>query len=60
MINLKRNGSCVDFGGNNDYFADVTSSTSDLLNSFQAFCHDQDKQLQKFSMQFWLQQKVAS
>ena len=36
----------------NNHFVDITTSTQDLLNSFQAFCQDLDKQLQKFCTQF--------
>ena len=36
----------------NNHFADKTSITYDLFNSFQTFCQDLDKQLQKFCMQF--------
>ena len=36
----------------NNHFVDITTNTQDLLNSFQAFCQDLDKQLQKFCTQF--------
>ena len=36
----------------NNHFGDVTGATCDLLNSFQAFCQDQDKQLKKFCSNF--------
>jgi len=36
----------------NNHFADITTSSCDLLNSFQAFCQDLDNQLQKFCIQF--------
>ena len=35
----------------NNHFVDLTSSAHDLLNSFQAFCQDVDKQLQRFCTQ---------
>ena len=43
----------------NNHFGDVTNATSNLLNSFQAFCQDQDKQLQKFCMQFIVTMKYS-
>ena len=36
----------------NNHFSDKTSITYDLFNSFQTFCQDLDKQLQKFCTQF--------
>ena len=36
----------------NNHFVDATSGIGDLFNSFQAFCQDHDKELQKFCTQF--------